>query len=172
MSSAGFASVPIGVSGKEWIDFVVEENKTLLRENDLEVEGLSESGMSGIMRTVFSPSRVTFFALVLFCGIRFFIDDMNLAEWGLGGNPDLEELGLGTSILAKLDNTFSKDLVGICRDERFGRLVDCCRTNVASSLSPFFFHRCKFQYTKDTKNNRKARTNKLIHYEQFETHRS
>lgn len=138
MSSAGFTKVPIGVSGKERIDLVVEENKTLFRENDLEVEGLSESGVSGIMRTVFSPSWVTFFVLVLFCGIRFFIDDMNLAEWGLGGNPDRAELGLGTSILVKLDNAFSKDLVGICREERFGRLVDCCRTKVASSLSPFY----------------------------------
>lgn len=55
------------------------------------------------------------------------MDDLNLAEGGLGGNPALVEVGLGAeeiSILAKADDVFSRDLTGICKDDRFGRL-DC-----------------------------------------------
>lgn len=44
------------------------------------------------------------------------MDDLNLAELGLGGSPALVEVGLGTggtSILVKLDNVFSVHLAGI-----------------------------------------------------------
>ena len=62
------------------------------------------------------------------------MDDLNLAELGLGGNPALVELGLGTSNLVKVDNMFSTALSGIWREERFGCL-DCCTIKVDSSLS-------------------------------------
>lgn len=103
----------------------------MLRENDLEVVGLSkgpsDDGVSGMIRTVFSPSSDKFFALKLLWGSRFLMDDLNLAEGGLGGNPALVEVGLGAeeiSILAKAEDVFSRDLTGICKDDRFGRL-DC-----------------------------------------------
>ena len=111
----------------------------MLRENDLEVEGLfeglSEGGVSGAMRTVFSPSWERFFPLELFCGRRFFMDDINFAELGLGGNPFIVELGLGMSIRAKLDNVFSKDLTGTYKEKRFGRFGCCIK--VPSSPSSF-----------------------------------
>lgn len=55
------------------------------------------------------------------------MDDLTLAEFGLGGNPTLVEAGLGTeemSVLVKADKEFSRDLAGICNEERLGRL-DC-----------------------------------------------
>lgn len=53
------------------------------------------------------------------------MDDLNLAELGLGGSPTLLEQGLdaeGISILTKVEMALSRDLSGICRDDRFGRL--------------------------------------------------
>lgn len=71
----------------------------MLREKDLEVEGLakgsSDGGVSGIMRMVFSASWDTFFTLRLLWGNKLFMDDLTLAEFGLGGSPALEA-GLGT----------------------------------------------------------------------------
>lgn len=59
----------IGVTGKEFAALVDEEKKTLLREKDLEVVGLSrepsDGGVSGIMRTVLSASWGKFFTLRL-----------------------------------------------------------------------------------------------------------
>lgn len=123
----------MGVAGKECATFVDEGNKILLRENDLEVDGLSrgpsDDGVSGRMRTVLSPSWAMFFALKLRWGSKLLTDDLNLAELRLGGRPALEdeELGLGTegtSIVVKSDKQASKDRTGICKEERFGRL-DC-----------------------------------------------
>lgn len=55
------------------------------------------------------------------------MDDLTLAEFGLGGSPALVEAGLGTeelSVLVKAEREFSRDLAGICKEERLGRL-DC-----------------------------------------------
>ena len=102
----------------------------MLRENDLEVVGLSKApsddGVSGMIRTVFSPSSDKFLTLKLLWGSRFLMDDFNFAEGGLGGNPALVDVGLDIeeiSILVKADE-FSRDLTGICKDDKFGRL-DC-----------------------------------------------
>lgn len=109
----------------------------MLRENDLEVEGLSggllESGVSGRIRTVFSPSWEKFFTRVLFWGSKFLIDEINLAECGLGGKPALAELGLGISILAKLEKEFSKVLSGTWREDRAGRLEYCSKVDFCPS---------------------------------------
>jgi len=54
----------------------------------------------------------------------FFMDDLNPAEQGLGGSPPVVVQGLdtvGISVLV-LESTPSKDLAGICRKDRFGRL--------------------------------------------------
>lgn len=137
-SSEGLGSAfAVGVTGKECTDFMDGENKSLFKEKDLEVEGLSESGMSGIIRTVFSVSWDGFLPLKLFCEIMFLTDDLCLAELGLGGNPALVEPGLRMSILVKSDNAASKDLSGISKDERFGRLGGI---KVASSLSYLWYH--------------------------------
>lgn len=125
---SGF-ELAIGVAGKECAAFAEDGKKTLLRENDLEVEGLlgqpSDGSMSGIMRNVFSISWDMFFARKLLCGSIFLTDDLNLAEFGLGGNPALVELGLeGISIRIKEDTALSSDLLGIWREDRFG-LLDC-----------------------------------------------
>lgn len=131
----------IGVAGKECVAFS-EGKRTLLRENDLEVVGLSkgpsDDGVSGIIRTVFSPSSDKFLALKLLWGSRFFID-LNFTEGGLGGNPALVEVGLVAeeiSILVKAGDVFSRDLTGICKDDRFGRLD--CWTKEAPSPSSFW----------------------------------
>lgn len=83
-----------GDTGKDWADFF-EEEKTLLREHVIEVDGLSNIGVSGISRTVFSPDWDKYLALKLPLGSRFLPDDINLAEFGLGGSPAPVELGLG-----------------------------------------------------------------------------
>lgn len=120
---------PIGVEGKEWVNFPDTAEKTLGRENVLDVEGLSccpdDVGAPGIRRMALSPSGVVFFALKLHCGSNFFVDDFVLAEAGLGGNPALVEEGVGTGgtlILTEAGNVFSNFLSGICKDERLGRL--------------------------------------------------
>lgn len=125
--STPLASVfAVGVTGKECADVADWENKILLREKDLEVEGLSgglsESGVSGTMRTVFSPSCEVFLTLVLFWGSKLLTDEINLAECGLGGKPDRVELGLGLSILVKLEKESAMVLSGTWREERVGRL--------------------------------------------------
>lgn len=64
------------------------------------------------------------------------MDDLTLAEFGLGGSPALEA-GLGTegiSTLVKVDKVFSRDLAGICKDDKFGRL-DCGIKEVPSLFS-------------------------------------
>lgn len=64
------------------------------------------------------------------------MDDLTLAEFGLGGSPALEA-GLGTegiSALVKVDKEFSRDLAGICKDDRFG-LLDCGIEDVSSPFS-------------------------------------
>ena len=113
----------MGVTGNEHAFLVEGEEKTLLSENDREVEGFS-SGMSDFcvfekMRNVFSPSwDVNVFVQKLLWGSIFRTDDLNPAEQGLGGNPDLVDEGLdavGISIHVILESAFSKDLVGICR---------------------------------------------------------
>lgn len=115
-----------GVTGKECVLFADKE-KTLVRENDLELEGLSwgsvDVGVSGMRRTVFSHSGGRFFVLKLRC--RFLIDGLPFAELGLGGKLALVELGLvigGILILVELGHGFSMVLDGICSDDRFGRL--------------------------------------------------
>lgn len=104
----------MGVTGNEHAFLVKGEENTLLRENEREVEGFS-SGISDFcvfekMRNVFSPSWDVF-VQKLTCGSIFRIDDLNPAEQGLGGNPDLVDEGLDVI----LESAFSNDLVGICR---------------------------------------------------------
>lgn len=73
---------------------------------------------------------------MLLWGNRLFMDDLTLAEFGLGGSPALEA-GLGKggiSTFVKVDKVFSKDLAGICKDDKFGRL-DCGKKVVSSPFS-------------------------------------
>jgi len=123
----------IGVEGKECVLFDETEEKTLLRENCLDIAGLSccpsEDGVPGMRRIVLSPSGIDgFFVFKLLCGSRFLVDDFVLVEVGLGGKPAgpaLVVLGLGEDIFIFVElsgNAFSKDLAGICKEERFGRL--------------------------------------------------
>lgn len=127
------AKSAIGVDGKEFVLFAEMEERTLVRENGFEVEGLSccpsEDGVPGMRRPVLSPSVVNeLFDFKLRCGSRFLAFDFDLVVLGLGGNPDLVELGLGNEemfILVELGNGFSKLLVGICKEEIFGRLEFC-----------------------------------------------
>lgn len=113
-----------GVTGKECVLFADAEEKTLERENGFDVDGLScpsEDGVPGMRRIVLSLSAVELFVLKLRCGSRFLKDDFALADKGLGGKPDLVELGLG-DILVDEGNWFSNVLEGICKEDRLGRL--------------------------------------------------
>ncbi|KAL5977366.1 hypothetical protein ACLOJK_021712 [Asimina triloba] len=119
-----------GVTGKEFVLFAVVAEKTLVRENDLEVEGFSSGssdvGVPGMMRTVFSHSGTEFLVLKLLCGSKFLIDGFPFAELGRGGKPDLAETGLVKEvmfILVEGGHELSKDLAGIFNDKRFGRLL-------------------------------------------------
>lgn len=119
-----------GVTGKERVPFADMAERTLVRENALDVEGLSccpsEDGVPGMRRIVLSLSGFEFFALKLRCGSRFLIDDFVLEEVGLGGSPALVEPGVsaaeGIFIRVEVGNGVSKDLAGICKEGRFGRL--------------------------------------------------
>lgn len=65
------------------------------------------------------------FDFKLRCGSRFLVFDFDLVGVGLGGKPDLVELGLGNEemvVLEEVGNGFSKVLAGICKEEIFGRL--------------------------------------------------
>lgn len=138
-----------GVTGNECAAFVDEGNRILLRERDLEVEGLwsrgpwSDGKVSGTIRTVLSQSCEQVFALKLLSETdsKFLTEDLTLAEFGLGGNPLLEP-GLdnvGPSDLVKEDNALSSDLAGICREERLG-LLDCGIKEFWSFSFPFPAH--------------------------------
>lgn len=114
------------MTGKECAVFTDTELKTLVKENDLDVEGFSccpsERGVPGIRRIVLSPSRLELFALILRCGNRFLIDDFVLVELGLGGSPALVELGLGDMVIRVEEGIgFSIVRAGICIEERCGR---------------------------------------------------
>lgn len=113
----------------------------MVRENDLELEGLScgpsEVGVPGMMRTVLSHSWGRFLVLKLCCGSRFLVDGLSFAEFGFGGKLALIALGLvigGIFILVELGHGFSMGLVGICNEERFGRL-GCGTEGVSPSCS-------------------------------------
>ncbi|WVY94577.1 hypothetical protein V8G54_033665 [Vigna mungo] len=134
----------VGVTGNECVALVDEANRILLRERDLEVEGLDVEGLSteqsdgklsGTIRTVLSLSCEPFLALKL---SKLFIVDLTLAEFGLGGSPLLEpglDINVGPSVFVKEDNAFSTDLAGICREERCG-LLD---SRIKEVLSPIPF---------------------------------
>ncbi|RRT49961.1 hypothetical protein B296_00042048 [Ensete ventricosum] len=87
-----------GVTGKECVPLVEKEEKTLVKENCLDVDGLpccpSEDGVPGIRRTVLSPSGAELFVFRLRCGKKLLMDDFVLVELGLGGKPALTEPGL------------------------------------------------------------------------------
>lgn len=133
--------MPTGVTGKEYVLLVETEDKTLMKENCLDVEGLSccpEEGVPGIRRTVLSPSEVKPFVLRLLCEKTLLIDDFVLVEFGLGGRPALAEPGLDKACVLAEGIGLSKVLTGICKDARFGRRELCaCTTSlkVFASLS-------------------------------------
>ena len=54
----------------------------------------------------------------------FFMDDFKPAEQGLGGSPPVVVVGLETEVISVLvlEGRPSKDLAGISRKDRFGRL--------------------------------------------------
>ena len=123
----------IGVEGKECVIFAETDEKTLLRENCLNIAGFSccpsEDVVPEMRRIVLSPSGIDeFFVFRLRCGSRFLMDDFVRVELGLGGKPGgpaLDVLGLGEVIFILVElggNAFSKDLAGICKEERLGRL--------------------------------------------------
>lgn len=75
-------------------------------------------------RVVLSPLGVKLFIL-LHCGGRFEIDDFARTEGGLGGKPALVEVGVAEGrifILVELSVEISKDLPGISKEDRLGRL--------------------------------------------------
>jgi len=89
-------------------------------------EGESDEGVLGTIRPVLSISWEEVFVLMLLRGSEVLIEDLTLAEFGLGGSP-LVEPGLdreteGPSVFAKVDNAISKDQAGICSEDRLGRL--------------------------------------------------
>ena len=91
------------------------------------------------MRPVLSISWEQVFILKLLWGSKPLIEDLTLAEFGLGGSP-LVEPGLdretkGPSVFAKVDNAISSDRAGICSEDRLGRLD----WGIRKALSPFSF---------------------------------
>lgn len=137
--------LPIGVTGNECAALVDEGNNILLRERDLEVEGLLSIGVgtsdgkaSGKIKTFLSQSCELVFVLKLLSESKLLIEDFTFADCGLGGSPLLVEPGLcnvGPSVLVVEDNALSNDLVGISREERLG-LLDC-EINKVLSYFPF-----------------------------------
>lgn len=120
------------MAGKECVLFA-ETEKTLVKENCLDVEGFSccpsEDGVPGMRNIVLSPSGIVdVLVFILRCGSRFLTDDFVLVELGLGGNPAdaaFVEVGLdkeGIFVLVEPGNALSNDLAGICKEERFGLL--------------------------------------------------
>lgn len=119
------SEIATGVTGKECAPLVEKEEKTLVKENCLDVDGLScfpsEDGVPGIRRTVLSPSGAELLVFRLRCGKKLLMDDFVLVELGLGGKPALTEPGLHKVYDLADGNEFSKVLSGICKEVRFGR---------------------------------------------------
>ncbi|KAL0908902.1 hypothetical protein M5K25_023414 [Dendrobium thyrsiflorum] len=119
---------PTGVAGNESVPFSVIDDKTLVKENALAIELLSCcpcDGVDDVSKFVLSPSGVEFLVLKLHWGRIFLTVGFTLDDEGLGGRPGFVEGGVaeeGKFILAELICEFSRDLAGICREGRLGRL--------------------------------------------------
>lgn len=140
--NASVSEFEIGVAGEECEAFVDEAKRSLLREKDREVVGLSETlfdgCMSGKMGTIISSSGNERFAPKLFWGNKHLTDDLIFTEFGLGGNPPLTELALEVEVdgLSNFnrDEELSRVLIGISREDKLGRL-DCCNKDVSIPFS-------------------------------------
>jgi len=137
------AEVANGVTGNECAPFVDGEMTLFLRDRWIEVEGLSkgasDEGVLGTIRPVLSMSWEEVLVLMLLWGSKVLIEDLTLAEFGLGGSP-LVEPGLdreteGPSVFAKVESAISKDHAGICSKDRLGRLD----WGILGTLSPSSF---------------------------------